>query len=114
LGSHIFQAQACNACHSSDKIGPSVAGLIGTPRPLHPGGEAVQADEACLARSIRAPAADSLCGYPPVMPAYPALSDFEIAALLAYIGSLPEPPAREDRAAPGTACAVPAPPQRAL
>ena len=37
LGARIYTAQACNTCHSidgSDKVGPSLAGLVGAPRPL--------------------------------------------------------------------------------
>lgn len=102
LGERLYTAQSCNTCHSvdgTDKIGGSLAGLLGTARPLLQDGEAVVADSAYFVRAIRNPNAEVVCGYPAVMPAYTStqLSDHDVAALLAYTRSLPEPAAREDR-----------------
>lgn len=77
----------CLGCHSIDgttEFGPTWRGLYGAPVQLQDG-SVVVANEAYLIESIRDPAAKIRQGYPPVMPAYPMLSDQEIADIGAYI-----------------------------
>lgn len=92
-GRHIYQEIGCQTCHSLDgseagHLGPTFQGLFGAQRPLQ-NGETVVADEAYLEQSIRAPASQSVEGYPPNMPTYEGvLSDAEIASLVELIRSL--------------------------
>ncbi|MEO7400329.1 MAG: cytochrome c oxidase subunit II [Polaromonas sp.] len=91
-GLALFQSRGCVACHTVDgspRVGPSWKGLYGKPRPLADG-STVLADESYLTRAIREPQAQVVKGFPPIMPPS-AVSDEELAALLAYIQSLGDP-----------------------
>lgn len=91
-GQALAQSRGCVACHSVDgstRVGPSWKSLYGKQEILADG-SAVLADEAYLARSIREPQAQVVKGFPPIMPPT-ALSDQEVAALVAYIQSLGGP-----------------------
>ena len=70
-------------------MGPTWKSLYGKQEILTDG-TTVLADEAYLARSIREPQAQLVKGFAPIMPPT-ALSDQEVAALVAYIQSLGGP-----------------------
>ena len=88
-GEALAQSKGCVACHTvngSPGVGPTWKGLQGKTQTLADG-STVLADEAYLRRAIREPQAQVVKGFPPIMPAA-ALSDEELAALVAYIQSL--------------------------
>jgi len=95
--------QGCGACHSTDGtrgLGPTLLGLYGAERAVVSGGEArvVRADEAYLLRSLEAPDADVVEGFPPGMMPAIALEPGEAGAVVAALRHLGgEPPAREGR-----------------
>ena len=85
-GRELAQSRGCAACHSVDGkpgIGPTWKGLYGKTESLA-GGATVQVDDAYLKESILLPNAKVVQGFAPVMPPQ-ALSDQEVAALIAYI-----------------------------
>ena len=91
-GQALAQSRGCVACHSVDgspRVGPTWKSLYGKQEILADG-TTVLADEAYLARSIREPQAQLVKGFAPIMPPA-ALSDQEVAALVAYIQSLGGP-----------------------
>jgi cytochrome c oxidase subunit II len=91
-GEVLYQRRGCVQCHSLDgsaKAGPSFQGVFGTSQ-LMTSGESVLVDENYLRESILEPQAKIRAGYKPVMPTYQGqLKDDEIAALIAFIKSLP-------------------------
>jgi len=91
-GAVLYQRRGCVQCHSLDgsaKAGPSFQGVFGTTQ-LMTSGESVVVDENYLRESILEPQAKIRAGYRPVMPTYQGqLKDEEIAALIAFIKSLP-------------------------
>lgn len=93
-GEEIYTSQGCNACHSVDgaaSVGPTWQGLLGHEVTLDDG-TTVTADEAYIAESIRDPDAKIVEGFQPgLMPkTYANFTDDQIAAIVAYIGSLSE------------------------
>jgi len=88
LGEELYTQQACNACHSIDgspKVGPSWLGTWGEERPLAGGGTAVM-DANYTVESIVQPQAKIVAGYEnAAMPAYPNLSERDLAGIVAYI-----------------------------
>ena len=100
-GEALAQSKGCVACHTvngSPGVGPTWKGLQGKTQTLADG-STVLADEAYLRRAIREPQAQVVKGFPPIMPTA-ALSDEELAALVAYIQSLggPAPAVPEQKA----------------
>ena len=91
LGKKLYEAKACNTCHSVDgsaKVGPSWKGVFGKSRPLA-SGLSVIADENYIRESITAPQAKVTKGFAPVMPTYAGLlKDREILAIIEYIKTL--------------------------
>jgi cytochrome c oxidase subunit 2 len=87
LGESLYTKQACNTCHSVDGspgVGPSWLGTWGEQRPFTDGTSAVM-DEAYVMESIYEPMAVVVEGYPGVMPAYPGLTEDQVAGLVAYM-----------------------------
>ena len=100
-GEALAQSKGCVACHSVDgspRVGPTWKGLYGKTETMADGSSAL-VDEAFLQGFIRNPQARSVKGFPPIMPKI-ELSEEELAALVAYIGSLggPVPAAAEQKA----------------
>jgi cytochrome c oxidase subunit 2 len=91
LGQKLFTERNCVTCHYGDSgaRGPLLNGLPGS-RVLLAGGQAVEADDTYLRESILTPAARVVAGYQPIMPTYAGqLGEEDIAALIAYVKSLP-------------------------
>jgi cytochrome c oxidase subunit 2 len=91
LGQKLFTERMCVTCHYADSgaRGPALNGLPGS-KVLLQSGDTVVADETYLRESILTPAAKITAGYQPVMPTFAGqLGEEEIAALIAYIRSLP-------------------------
>jgi cytochrome c oxidase subunit 2 len=89
LGPKILQSKGCLGCHTLDgspKVGPTFKGLFGRKETVSTKGRerAVSVDEAYIIRSIREPQADTVKGYPPVMPPIP-LTDDELKTIVAYL-----------------------------
>ncbi|WP_271407541.1 cytochrome c oxidase subunit II [Pseudomonas sp. Q1-7] len=100
-GERLAQSLGCLACHSLDGsqgVGPSWQGLYGHRVTLADGSQ-VEADDAYLKESVRAPAAKLVQGYAPVMPAFNP-SDQELDALIAFIKSRVKPDAETREQAP--------------
>lgn len=91
LGEQLYTQQACNACHSLDgspKVGPSWLGYWGEQRPLA-GGGSVEVDANYIVESIVQPQAKIAAGFEnAAMPAYPNLSERQLAGIVAYIREL--------------------------
>lgn len=92
-GEAVATSNGCLACHSIDgssAAGPTWKGLWGR-QVLLTDGRTVVADEDYLLKSIIDPAADIVDGYQPIMPTEigERLSDEDLAALLAFIRSIP-------------------------
>jgi cytochrome c oxidase subunit 2 len=97
-GQRLFTERNCSTCHYGDSgaRGPVLNGLPGS-KVLVQGGASVTADDTYLRESILAPAAKVVAGYQPIMPTFAGqLGEEDIAALIAYIKSLP--PAAGDAA----------------
>jgi cytochrome c oxidase subunit II len=73
-GLSLLQSHLCLSCHSIDGsalVGPSLKGLYGAKRiVIEPDGKELDlvVDDAYLAKSIEDPNADTVKGYPPIMP----------------------------------------------
>lgn len=92
-GAILAQQHGCLGCHSVDgsaRVGPTFKGLAGSSRPVVQGGKelTVTADTAYLVRSLRAPAAEVVVGYPPIMPGYAGLTDDEVTTLITWLETL--------------------------
>ncbi len=90
MGEEIYNAQGCVGCHSTDgsaNVGPTWQGLWGSEVTLEDG-STVTADEDYITNSIRNPNDQVHEGFQPIMPAYPNLSDEDIAALIAFMQTL--------------------------
>jgi len=90
-GQALVNANGCTACHSIDgaggNIGPKWNGLFGSEVELADG-STVEADEAYLAESIKAPQAKIVAEYETqLMPTY-GFTDEQIADIVAYIKTL--------------------------
>ncbi|MBI2608914.1 MAG: cytochrome c oxidase subunit II [Deltaproteobacteria bacterium] len=104
-GRLVFEAKACNACHTVDGkplVGPSFLKTYGTKRPLEGGGEILM-DENYVRESLMDPQLKISKGYPPAMPTFRGqLTDEEVNHVVAYLKSLsdgiatPAPQARND------------------
>ncbi len=91
-GQAISMRAGCTSCHGKTSIrglGPTWIGLSGSTVRLD-NGSTVIADRAYLEESIRAPAAKKVAGFTIAMPPQ-ALTDDEVAAIVAYIESLAVP-----------------------
>ena len=90
IGQKVFQGR-CTACHktNSDKlIGPGLAGLYDTMRPLL-NGKSAKADENYIRESILNPGAKIVHGYSNQMTPFAGLlSEEELSGLIEYIKSL--------------------------
>jgi len=92
-GERLFTELNCITCHRPDSAGrgPVLNGIFGRPVALA-SGERVVADEAYVRESILSPAAKVVAGYQPVMPTYLGqVSEDQLIALVAYVGSLQVP-----------------------
>lgn len=91
-GMAILREKGCLGCHSVDggpKLGPTLKGLFGAKVTVVTGGKEreVTADEEYIKRAIHQPGADTVKGYPPVMPTIP-LTDDEMQAVISYMKTL--------------------------
>ncbi len=88
-GAQLAQDYGCRSCHreGGGGIGPDWEGLYGSTVTLDDGSTLV-ADEAYLLESIVDPDAKKVDGYSIGMPVNDALSDEDIASIIAYIQSL--------------------------
>jgi cytochrome c oxidase subunit 2 len=89
-GEKLFADNACATCHSgqANAIGPNLAGLFGSERPLADGGS-VLADDNYLRESIMVPLAKVASGYQPVMPPFQGLiTEEQLMQLIAYVKTL--------------------------
>lgn len=96
IGGALAQTRGCVACHTIDGspgVGPTWKGLYGKTESLADG-STVKVDADFLRESIQQPQARTVKGYPNVMPKA-ALSDDEVAALVAYIQSFGTVPSGE-------------------
>lgn len=92
-GSDIYRSRGCQGCHGGDGtggIGPTLAGIAGTPRELDDG-TTVTADTDYLRRSITDPDREIVAGYSVRMPSND-LDGQAVDALVAYIESLEATP----------------------
>ncbi|HTV64839.1 MAG TPA: cytochrome c oxidase subunit II [Bryocella sp.] len=93
-GAQTFTQLGCSGCHRSDiqGRGPSLAGLFSKPVQLEDG-RTVVADENYIRESILNPGVKVVAGFKPIMPSYQGqVSEENLAALVAYIKSLAQPP----------------------
>jgi len=93
IGEALAKQNGCLGCHSTDgsrRVGPSFKGLFGSQRSVLKEGEerTVTADAGYLAHAIKEPGEEVVKSYPAVMPPYPALSDADLGALIAWLESL--------------------------
>jgi cytochrome c oxidase subunit 2 len=89
-GREAYAKFGCARCHDSPSgsLGPSLAGLYGSPVHLK-GGGVLQADEQYLHDSILLSPKYAVAGYPPSMPTYAGLiSESDALDLVSYIESL--------------------------
>ena len=117
LGEQLYSKQACNTCHSIDgsvKVGPSWLGHWGETRSFMDGTSAVM-DANYVAESIVNPQAHIVEGFGnAAMPAYPNLTERQLAGIVAYIRELngdwsdEDAAASDSTAAPADSAAVPA------
>jgi cytochrome c oxidase subunit 2 len=93
-GQKLFIERNCATCHTPQGAGrgPILNGLPGS-KVLLQGGQETVADDTYLRESILIPAARIVSGYQPVMPTFQGqLGEEDVAALIAYIKSLPALP----------------------
>ena len=92
-GQKLFQQLPCATCHKTDGTGrcPVLEGVFGKQVQLQDG-RTVTVDEDYIRESILDPKAKVAAGYEPIMPNFTgALSEEQIAQLVAYIKSIGEP-----------------------
>jgi cytochrome c oxidase subunit 2 len=88
-GEKLYKTQ-CAACHTLDGnrlVGPTFKGLWGREEKIV-GMAPVLVDENYIVESIRVPTAKVVEGYPPAMPAFPTLTDDDIASIIEYMKTL--------------------------
>ncbi|SDJ52220.1 cytochrome c oxidase subunit 2 [Ferrimonas sediminum] len=109
-GESLAQSQGCLACHGfeTSPLAPSWLGLYGKTESFSDGSERL-VDDAYLIEAIVEPAASLVQGYTNVMPAYTALSELQLAAIIAYIKERGGDGAESGQ--PDTAPISPPPPQ---
>jgi cytochrome c oxidase subunit 2 len=94
LGRRIATDHGCLRCHTVDgtpHLGPTWAGLYGSHLTMA-SGDKIVADEAYLTESMMDPLREIRAGFTPIMPTYRGiLEGVDVAALVAYIKSLPAP-----------------------
>ncbi len=88
-GEKILTEKGCLGCHSLDgtaKIGPTFKGIYGARETVVTKGmeRNITADEEYLRRSIVAPKADIVKGYPDIMPVMPVAPE-ELEAIIEYL-----------------------------
>jgi cytochrome c oxidase subunit 2 len=89
-GKQLFDSYGCSGCHgpASSVRAPPLVGVYGRVVPLQ-NGSTVVADDAYIRDSILEPRKQIVAGYKPIMPSFAgAISDGELAELVAYIKSL--------------------------
>lgn len=91
VGSQIYTAKGCNACHSLDgspRVGPSFLKIFGRKEALQDNSE-ITVDENYIRTSILEPNKQIVKGFVPSMPSFQGqLSDDEILSLVAFMKSL--------------------------
>lgn len=99
-GRRVYEQFGCMACHAvereaANRLGPTLAGVYGTARPITDRQTPIVADEVYLRESIRQPASAIVEGYANSgvgMPSYAGvLTDAEIESLVLFIKSLGDP-----------------------
>ncbi len=92
-GKRLFTILGCAGCHSQERIAPPLGGVFGKPVQLSNGARTI-VDESYVRESIVDPGAKIVAGYLEIMPSYrDYLSDRQITQLVAYLSTLPQPPA---------------------
>ncbi len=96
-GREVFVKYGCLACHATErgaatKVGPSLAGVFGMPRPIVGRAAPVVADEAYLRQSIREPSAAVVSGFErggAGMPSFAGvLSDEQLESVILFLKGL--------------------------
>ncbi len=93
-GAKLVKTGGCLGCHSSDgskRVGPTFKGLYMKKITVITGGQErnVTADEAYYLRSILAPKADVVKGFPPIMPSQEGkFSEEELKDIIEYLKTL--------------------------
>ncbi len=92
-GLQLLQQYGCIGCHSLDGspgAGPTFQGLFGREVTNIREGRQVTviADEEYIRRSIRQPQLEVTVGFPPIMPAFPQITDEEMEEIIDYLREL--------------------------
>ena len=92
-GAELLLEKGCIACHSLDgsaKVGPSFKGIFGRQETVVTAGKdrSITVDDGYIMRSIKAPSADIVKGFPPIMPAIP-MTDSEMREIVDHLKTLP-------------------------
>lgn len=86
-GARLYQQLGCITCHGTGR-GPAFNGLFGKPVLLE-NGQTVIADEAYIRRHILEPSAQTVKGYPHIMPTFKGqVNEEQLLQLIAYIKSV--------------------------
>lgn len=91
-GRAVYLDRGCAACHGDDgrgRVGPSLAGIVGTEVAIE-GGGSVPVDREYLVESIVEPSAKIVEGYGLPMPRVD-LTDDEVASIVGYLEALTAP-----------------------
>jgi cytochrome c oxidase subunit II len=87
-GEDLYGSLGCAACHKPGGLGPDLAGVVGSERPLA-SGRTVVADDGYLRESILQPASKMVAGYQPIMPIFQGqVSEEQVLQLIAYLKTL--------------------------
>lgn len=101
-GQRLFGELGCVACHGtgSGKLGPSLAGILGTQVEFNDGTRGV-VDDDYLRESILHSQTHLVKGYQPLMPTFQGqINETQLMQLIAYVKSL-GPPAEDSAGTPG-------------